>query len=57
MSLRVSSVMNDVVIRVMQGERNILSKRMRRANPAEMIMLDIEGNLVAEHGDLEVFAE
>ena len=57
LSLRVSSVMNDVVIKVRQGERDILQRKMRKANPAEMIRLDINSGSVLPSEDLEVLVE
>ena len=56
LSLRVRSVMRDAVISVSQGGRRIVEKRMRKANPAEMIMIDIPGGSVCPDGDLEVVA-
>lgn len=57
LSLRVSSVMNDVVIKVRQGERDILQRKMCKANPAEMIRLDINSGSVLPSEDLEVLVE
>ena len=56
LSLRVRSVMRDAVISVSQGGRRIVEKKMRKANPAEMIMIDIPGGSVCPDGDLEVVA-
>ncbi len=53
LSLRVSRPMKDVRIVVKQGGRELASKRMKKALPAEMVQLDVEG-AVRDAGDIEV---
>ena len=57
LSLRVSAVVEGAEIRVSQGGKDILCKRMRRANPAEMIMMDIGAGALSSDADLEVSIE
>ena len=57
LSLRASRVEKDAVVSVSQNGRDIVRKRMRRINPAEMIMIDIPSGSVSPSGDLEVVIE
>lgn len=57
LSLRFDAVMENVVVKVSQDGRDILKKRMRKANPAEMVRLDIGSGATACSGDLEVSVE
>lgn len=53
LTLRVNAVMEDVAFVVSQGDKVLLRKKVRKAIPAEMVMLDIKG-AVASSEDLEV---
>ncbi|ETP72831.1 thioredoxin reductase [Lachnospiraceae bacterium JC7] len=53
LSLRVSRPMKDVRIVVSQDGRELASKKMKKALPAEMVQLDVEG-VKSGAGDLQV---
>ncbi len=53
LTLRVNAVMEDVAFVVSQGDNVLLRKKVRKAIPAEMVMLDIKG-AVSSSEDLEV---
>ncbi|OON84800.1 pyridine nucleotide-disulfide oxidoreductase [Oribacterium sp. C9] len=53
LSLRVSHPMKDVKIVVMQDGRELASRKMKKALPAEMVQLDVEG-VKSGAGDLQV---
>ena len=53
LSLRVSHPMKDVRIVVTQNGRELVSKKMKKALPAEMVQLDVDG-VTRGAGDVEV---
>lgn len=52
--LRVRRPMKNCAIELYQGEKLILSKKMRKALPAEMIQLEVKGHTLCKDKDLEV---
>ena len=57
LSLRVRQPMKDARFTVRQGERVILTKKLRKALPAEMLQLSIPAEKLAADADLEVCVE
>lgn len=54
LSLRVRAPMRDASLTVTQNGRTVLSRKLRRALPAEMLQLPIRGDKLEESSDLEV---
>ncbi len=57
LSLRVNRPMEDCRITLRQNGREILSRHLRKALPAEMITLDIPSRILSADGDLTVSVE
>ena len=57
LSLRVRQPLKDVRLTVRQGDAVVLSKKYRKALPAEMIQLQIKAGTLADNADLEVIVE
>ena len=54
LSLRVRAPLRDATLTVTQNGRTLLSRKLRRALPAEMLQLPIKGDKLEQSGDLEV---
>ena len=57
LSLRVRQPMKDARLTVRQGGRTVLSRKLRKALPAEMIQLPIKAEKLTDDADLEVCVE
>ena len=57
LSLRVRKPIENVVIRVMDGDREIVRRKVRKALPAEMIQFTVKAKYLTDVSKLEVFAE
>lgn len=57
LSLRVRKPIENAVIRVMDGDREIARRKVRKALPAEMIQFTVKAKYLTDVSKLEVFAE
>ena len=53
-SLRVTGKMENCTIRVMQNGREVISRKMKKALPAEMIRIPVKADMLDQNGDVEV---
>lgn len=57
LSLRVGEPIRQQTLLVKQGNHVILEKKLPRALPAEMLQLDIDGNMITENEAIEVLVK
>jgi len=54
LSFRGKNFLRDITLIVKQGEETILTKKLKKLNPAEMVQIPIKKNLLKNKSDLEV---
>lgn len=57
LSLRVLKPLKDVCLTVWQGDNVVLTKKLRKALPAEMLQVPVRAEKLNDHMDVEVSVE